>query len=159
MSMPNYLPWPDTAEVAPLSILSQLSASPGNFTVTQTVLQPSTRGPAYGPRAHSKENRLLFIAAALPGPEGGAKLWLDGRTQYVQTGTYVRLEAGTGISWCILNEGDEELIYLEFVEVHTLPSGYSCWCQASFTEDVLKRGGIINDDPYTFFPFLDLGGP
>lgn len=117
MSMPNYLPPPDTAEVAPLSILAQLSAAPGNFTVTQTVLQPSTRGPAYGPRSHSKESRLLFIAAALPGD--GAKLWLDGHVRDIQTGTYVRLEAGTGISWCVLNEGDEEVIYLELVQVGT----------------------------------------
>jgi len=28
----------------------------------------------------------------------------------------VRLQAGTGLAWCILNEGDEELIFLEFAE-------------------------------------------
>lgn len=116
MSIPNLLPAPETAEVAPLSILASLTSSINcKFTVTQTVLQPRCRAPAYGPRAHSSESRLLFVCAA--SPNGGAKLWLDGEVSHLVTGSCVRLMAGTGVAWCVLNEGDEELIFLECAEV------------------------------------------
>ncbi|KAF8312459.1 hypothetical protein DL93DRAFT_2082033 [Clavulina sp. PMI_390] len=115
MSIPNLLSAPETAEIAPLSILASLTSSANcHYTVTQTVVQAHCRAPAYGPRAHSKESRLIFICAA--SPEGGAKLWLDGEASDLVTGACIRLEAGSGISWCILNEGDEELIFLEFAQ-------------------------------------------
>lgn len=45
-------------------------------------------------------------------------LWLDGEVAELVSGSCVRLEAGTGKAWCILNEGDEELIFLEFSQVN-----------------------------------------
>jgi len=109
------LPEPETAEVAPLSILASLTSSTScHFTVTQTVVPAHCRAPPYGPRAHSVEHRLLYIVAALP--DGGGKLWLDGDIIDVITGSCIRLQAGTGQAWCIINEGDEELIFLEFAQ-------------------------------------------
>lgn len=118
MSIPNLLPRPETAEVAPLSILTSLTSSAScYFTVTQTVVLPHCRAPPYGPRAHSKEHRLLYICAALP--NGGGKLWLDGDAIDLVTGSCIRLQAGTGQAWCVVNEGNEELIFLEFAQVNS----------------------------------------
>jgi hypothetical protein len=117
MSIPNMLPKPETAEVAPLSILTSLTSSAScHFTVTQTVVQPHCRAPPYGPRAHSLEHRLLYVCAALP--NSGGKLWLDGDAINLVTGSCIRLRAGTGQAWCVINEGDEELIFLEFAQVN-----------------------------------------
>lgn len=60
---------------------------------------------------------MLFVCAA--SPDGGAKLWLDGVASELVTGSCVRLQAGTGLAWCVLNEGDEELIFLEFAQVRS----------------------------------------
>jgi len=115
MSIPNMLPKPETAEVAPLSILTSLTSSAlCHFTVTQTVVPPYCRAPPYGPRAHSLEHRLLYVCAALP--NGCGKFWLDGDAIDLVTGSCIRLQAGTGQAWCVVNEGDEELIFLEFAQ-------------------------------------------
>jgi uncharacterized cupin superfamily protein len=63
------------------------------------------------------EHRLLYVCAALP--NGGGKLWLDGDTIDLVTGTCIRLQAGTGQAWCVINEGNEELIFLEFAQVNS----------------------------------------
>lgn len=125
IGIPNELPAPETAEVAPLSILASLTAAAScRFTVTQTVLQPHCRAPAYGPRAHSHESHLLFVCAV--SPDGGAKLWLDGEVSELIAGSCVRLQGGTGHAWCVLNESGDELIFLEFAEVHILLPTSSC---------------------------------
>ena len=119
MSIPNGLSPPDALETAYLSILSGLSS---RFSVCQIVLPPGSRSSS--PHAHSKEHHFIYIV------EGSGRLWLNGEIAQLRAGDCAGFCAGTGIAHCILNDGPDDLLFLEVGQVNTVASStmdpYSC---------------------------------
>jgi len=102
MSIPNGLSRPDSLETAHISILSGLSS---RFSVCQIVLPPGSRSSP--PRAHSKEHKFVYIVG------GSGHLWLNGEIVPLKAGHCAGFCPGSGIAHCILNNGPDDLLFLE----------------------------------------------
>ncbi len=100
--MPNMMEPPFAYELGILTLLMSLS---GRMSVSQIVLPPDSCSSL--PTAHSAKT-LLYVAV-----EGRGRLWKDGVTEPFEQGQFLAMRGGTGTLCCILNEGDNDFIYLE----------------------------------------------
>jgi len=93
---------PFAYEIGILTLLMSLS---GRMSVSQIVLPPDSCSTP--PTAHS-EKTLVYVAV-----EGRGLFWKDGVTEPFEQGQFLTTQGGTGSLCCILNEGDDNFIYLE----------------------------------------------
>jgi len=106
MVMPNMMEPPFSHELGILSLLMSLS---GRISVSQRVLPSDTC--SFPPTAHSAKT-FVYV-----GVEGRGRLWKDGATEPFEQGQFFATQGGTGTLYCILNEGNDDFIYLEIEHI------------------------------------------
>lgn len=106
MVMPNMMEPPFAHELGILSLLMSLS---GRISVSQRILPSDVCSSP--PTAHSAKT-FVYV-----GVEGKGRLWKDGVTEPFEQGQFFATQGGTGTLYCILNEGNDDFIYLEIEHV------------------------------------------